>query len=78
MCKEKKEKKLPEFVGRMEKELDELIVKQSKLTDFLCSQEGKNLSQAERFMLDRQSCIMDEYTEILEARISLYKDSPFA
>lgn len=64
---------IPEHEQRVRVEREELLVKLEKLETFIDSTPFYSLSEVEKNDLDSQSIIMNQYLDILDKRISLFK-----
>jgi len=62
-----------DVLQRLEEELKELIVKMNKLTKFQQTKEHWSLSDANRYLINKQVEAMYNYEGILKARIELNK-----
>ena len=61
-------------VGNLVEEKNDLEVKVARLEIFTTSSQYKSLSYAEQHLLLRQKEAMQNYLNILRARVSLYQD----
>jgi hypothetical protein len=61
------------FVKRLKKEEEELVKKTTKLIEFTLTSDYEELSDGNKYLLEKQLDIMSDYINILTTRIELNK-----
>ena len=61
------------FVKRLKKEEEELVKKTTKLIEFTLTSDYEELSDGNKYLLEKQLDIMADYINILTTRIELNK-----